>query len=206
MSASTVNEQPVPVLVDFPDDHRGRPFPTWAMIRTRIMELRKRRGLMVALVAVNIGIPVLYLSIRIIMHVVAPKSYGPAGGYDSFTNLVAGVMFVFGFIVAATLGCTAGSVDLTEGVFRHSVVTGRSRVALYLARIPAGLAILVPIVLTGFVIVCAVCVFAAPTTLNYQGVTVPVGLSHTQFVSWAEQNSQTVDCQFPYRDPGLSQL
>ena len=96
MSASTVNEQPVPVQVDFPDDHRGRPFPTWAMIRTRIMELRKRRGLMVALVAVNIGIPVLYLSIRIIMHVVAPKSYGPAGGYDSFTNLVAGVMFVFG--------------------------------------------------------------------------------------------------------------
>jgi hypothetical protein len=198
MTVPAANDQLLPGLIDFPDDHRGRPFPTWAMIKTRIMELRKRRGLMVALIAVNIGIPVLYLSIRLIMHLAAPKSYAPAGGYDSFTNLVAGVMFVFGFIVAATLGCTAGSVDLTEGVFRHSVVTGRSRIALYLARIPAGLAILVPIVAAGFVIVCAVCVFAAPTKLNYQGVTVPSGLSRAQFVTWAEQNAQTVDCQFPY--------
>jgi len=198
MTASAVNDQLFPALADFPNDHRGRPLPTWAMISTRIMELRKRRGLMVALVAVDIGIPALYLSIRLIMHLVAPKSYGPAGGYDSFTNLVAGVMFVFGFVIAATLGCTAGSVDLTEGVFRHSVVTGRSRIALYLARIPAGLAILVPIVATGFVIVCAVCVFAAPTKLNYQGATVPSGLNRTQFVTWAEQNAQLVDCQFPY--------
>ena len=48
--------------------------------------------------------------------------------------LVAGVLYVFGFIVVATLGCTAGSVDLTEGMFRHLVVTGRSRLALYLAK------------------------------------------------------------------------
>ncbi len=201
MTAPTVNEELFPGLIAFPDDHRGRPLPTWAMIRTRIMELRKRRGLMVALIAVNIGIPALYLSIRLITHAVAPKSYGPAGGYDSFSNLVAGVMFIFGFIVAATLGCTAGSVDLSEGVFRHSVVTGRSRIALYLARIPAGLAIVIPIVAAGFVLVCAVCVFAAPTKLNYQGVTVPSGLSRTQFVTWAQQNSQAVDCQFPYRGP-----
>ncbi len=201
MSVPTVNEELFPRLIAFPDDHRGRPLPTWAMIRTRIMELRKRRGLMVALVAVNMGIPVLYLSIRLITHAVAPKSYGPAGGYDSFSNLVAGVMFIFGFIVAATLGCTAGSVDLSEGVFRHSVVTGRSRIALYLARIPAGLAIVVPIVAAGFVIVCAVCVFAAPTRLNFQGVSVPAGLDRAQLVAWAQQNSQTVDCQFSYSGP-----
>ena len=92
---------------------------------------------------------------------------------------MAGVLYVFGFIVAATLGCTAGSVDLTDGMFRHLVVTGRSRLALYLARIPAGLAIIVPLVAIGFTIVCGVCVFAAPTTLNYQGVNVPAGLSRT---------------------------
>ncbi len=198
MTASTIDDQLFPALDDFPNDHRGRPLPTWPMISARILELRKRRGLMVALIAVNVGVPALYLGIRLVMHLVSPKSYGPAGGYDSFTNLVAGVMFVFGFIIAATLGCTAGSVDLSEGVFRHSVVTGRSRVALYLARIPAGLAILVPIVATGFIVVCAVCVFAAPTKLNYQGVTVPSGLDRAQFVTWAEQNSQTVDCQFPF--------
>ena len=86
-------------------------------------------------------------------------------------------MYIFGFIVAATLGCTAGSADLGEGMFRHLVVTGRSRPAIYFARIPAGLAIVVPLVAVGFQIVCAVCVFAAPKTLNYQGVNVPAGLA-----------------------------
>ena len=160
-----------------PRDHRGSPIPTGAMITTRFMELRKRRGLMIALIVVNIGLPTVFLVVRLLAHAIAPKSYGPAGGYDIFTNLVAGVMYVFGFIVAATLGCAAGSVDLTEGMFRHLVVTGRSRLALYLARIPAGLAIVVPLVAIGFTIVCTVCVTAAPTKLNFDGVNVPAGLS-----------------------------
>ena len=104
-------------------------------------------------------------------------------------------MYVFGFIVAATLGCTAGSTDLTEGMFRHLVVTGRSRLALYLARIPAGLAIVVPLVAVGFTIVCAVCVFAAPTTLNYDGANVPANLSLSGFETWAANHPiETVGC------------
>jgi hypothetical protein len=184
-----------------PRDRRGSWIPTSAMITTRIMELRKRRGLMAALIVVNVGIPAVFLLIRLIAHAVAPKSYGPAGGYDIFTSLVAGVMYVFGFIVAATLGCTAGSVDLTEGMFRHLVVTGRSRLALYFARIPAGLAIIVPMVAVGFTIVCAVCVFAAPTKLYYQGVNVPPGLSMTGFESWAANHPKEAVCGLPYRGP-----
>ena len=99
------------------------------------------------------------------------------------------MLYVFGFILAATLGCTAGSVDLTEGMFRHLVVTGRSRLALYLARIPAGLAIIVPLVAIGFTIVCAVCVFAAPTQISYQGVNVPAGLSQAGFEHWASDHA-----------------
>jgi hypothetical protein len=170
--------------------------PNGAMIASRFMELRKRRGLMVALILVNIGLPVVFLAVRLLAHAFAPHSYGPAGGYDIFTNMVAGVMFIFGFIVAATLGCTAGSVDLTDGMFRHLVVTGRSRLALYLARIPAGLAIIVPIVAAGFTIVCVVCVLAAPTQLSYQGVTVPPGLTHTAFDTWASEHPTEVICNF----------
>lgn len=184
-----------------PYDHRGSWLPTGAMITTRIMELRKRRGLMAALIVVNIGIPAVFLLVRLIAHAVAPKSYGPAGGYDVFTALVAGVMYVFGFIVAATLGCTAGSVDLTEGMFRHLVITGRSRLALYFARIPAGLAIIVPMVAAGFTIVCAVCVFAAPAKLNFDGVNVPPGLSLTGLQSWAKDHPKEVVCGFNYRGP-----
>ena len=180
-------------------DHRGSWIPTGGMIATRFMELRKRRGLMIALIVVVIGIPAIFLAIRLVAHAVAPHSYGPAGGYDIFNALVAGVIYVFGFIVAATLGCTAGSVDLSEGMFRHLVVTGRSRLALYLARIPAGLAIIVPVVAVGFTIVCAVCVFAAPTQLNYQGVNVPAGLSHTALETWAGDHADEVICNFGFK-------
>jgi hypothetical protein len=181
-----------------PVDHRGSWIPTGGMIATRFMELRKRRGLMIALIVVVIGIPAVFLTIRLVAHAVAPKSYGPAGGYDIFNALVAGVIYVFGFIVAATLGCTAGSIDLSEGMFRHLVVTGRSRLALYLARIPAGLAIIVPVVAVGFTIVCAVCVFAAPTQLNYQGVNVPAGLSRPALETWAGGHADEVICKFGF--------
>jgi hypothetical protein len=182
-----------------PVDHRGSWIPTGGMIATRFMELRKRRGLMIALIVVIIGIPAIFLTIRLLAHAFAPHSYGPAGGYDIFNALVAGVIYVFGFIVAATLGCTAGSIDLSEGMFRHLVVTGRSRLALYLARIPAGLAIVVPVVAVGFTIVCAVCVFAAPTQLSYQGVSVPAGLSRPALETWAGGHADEVICNFGFR-------
>ena len=155
---------------------------------------------MILLAAVTIGLPTLFLAIRLIAHAVDPHTYGPAGGHDIYVALVAGVLYVFGFIVAATLGATAGSVDLTEGMFRHHVITGRSRLALYFARIPAGLAIIVPLIAIGFTIVCAVCVFAAPTTLNYQGATVPAQLSEAQLVQWAEQHPNEVVDNFPIRN------
>jgi hypothetical protein len=203
VSTSTLADapRPEPVALDAVDrtvDHRGSWVPNGAMIATRFMELRRRRGLMVALILVNIGIPAVFLAVRLLAHAFAPHSYGPAGGYDIFTSMVAGVMFIFGFIVAATLGCTAGSVDLTEGMFRHLVVTGRSRLALYLARIPAGLAIIVPLIAIGFTIVCAVCVFAAPTQLSYQGVNVPAGLSHSAFETWAGDHADEVICNFNF--------
>ena len=168
------------------------------MIATRFMELRRRRGLMITLVLVTIGFPTVFLAIRLLLHAVAPKTYGPAGGYDIYTAMSAGVLYTFGFIVAATLGCTAGSVDLAEGMFRHLVITGRSRLALYLARIPAGLAIIGSLVAIGFAIVCAVCVYAAPSKLSYNGVTVPAGLSQSGLQTWAADNAATVVCNFSY--------
>jgi hypothetical protein len=179
-------------------DHRGSPIPTWGMITSRCMELRKRRGLMITLILVTVGIPTVFLVIRVLLHALAPKTYGPAGGYGIYTALVPGVLYVFGFIVAATLGATAGSVDLTEGMFRHLVVTGRSRLALYLARIPAGLAIIVPLVAVGFTVVCAVCVFAAPTRLEFNGVNVPPNLTRVGLEGWAADHADEVICNFGF--------
>lgn len=181
------------------EGHRSSPLPTGAMIMTRFMELRKRRGLMIALVVVNIGVPALFLIVRVVAHAVAPHSYGPAGGYSIFEGLIAGLMYVFGFIVAATLGCTAGAVDLTEGMFRHLVVTGRSRLSLYFARVPAGLMIIVPIVAIGIILVSSVCIATAPRTLSFDGINnMPVGLSRQAFVAWAEDHPKAAICDMGY--------
>ena len=187
-------------------DRRGSPIPTAGMIATRVMELRKRRGLMIALIVVNIGLPALFLLIRLLLHAFAPRTNPPAGNEIIFAVLVAGLLYTFGFIVAATVGCTAGSRDLTEGMFRHLVVTGRSRLALYLARIPAGLAIVVPLVAIGYTIVCAVSVFAAPTFIDDSNVNIPPGLSRAGFENWARDRAEPVICFLPYNGhlPGAS--
>ena len=175
-------------------DRRGSPIPTAGMIATRIMELRKRRGLMIALIVMNIGLPAVFLLIRLLAHAFAPYANPPAGGSMIFVVLAAGFLPTFGFIVATTAGCTAGSRDLTEGMFRHLVVTGRSRLALYLARIPAGLAIVVPLVAIGYTIVCAVCVFAAPAFIDDSNVNIPPGLSRAGFGHWARDHAEPIIC------------
>jgi hypothetical protein len=175
-------------------DRRGSPIPTVGMIATRVMELRKRRGLMIALIVMNIGFPALFMLIRLLLHAFAPRANQPAGNDLIFAVLVAGFLPTFGFILAATVGCTAGSRDLTEGMFRHLVVTGRSRLALYLARIPAGLAIVVPLVAIGYTIVCAVSVFAAPAFIDDSNVNIPPGLSRAGFENWARDRAEPVIC------------
>ena len=179
-------------------DRRGSPIPTAGMIAARVMELRKRRSLMIALVVVNIGLPAIFLLIRLLAHAFAPYANPPAGGDQIFVVLVAGFLPTFGFIVTTTVGCTAGSRDLTEGMFRHLVVTGRSRLALYLARIPAGLAIVVPMAAIGYTIVCAVCVVAAPTFIDDSNVNIPPGLSLAGFENWAGDRAEPVICFLPY--------
>jgi hypothetical protein len=171
------------------------------MIATRFTELRQRRGLMITLIALTIGLPTLFLIIRLLLHAFVPQSYGPAGGFAVFATLVAGVVYIFGFIAAMTLGATAGCSDLADGMFTQQVVTGRSRVALYLARIPAGLAIIVPMVAVAFTLICAVCVFSAPSSFDFQGTTVPLGLSLHGYETWAADHPNLIVCDFPYNGP-----
>jgi hypothetical protein len=161
--------------------------PTWGLIATKRLELRKRRGLMVVVALLTVGLPVLVLGIRLIFHLVDPGSYGPAGTPSVFQALCQ-PMAQFGFIIAATVGAAAGTTDLTDGMFRHLVITGRSRLALYLARIPAGLSILLPLVAVAFTMLCLVTSYAGtpqPTSVNVNGVTIPVQLDQAQLRSWA---------------------
>ena len=137
---------------------RGSWMPTWPLISAKLLELRKRRVLTTVTVAFTIALPVIFYGIRLIYHLSDPARYAPAGAPDAFAT-AGTLMDEFGFIVAATLGATAGTADLTDGMFRHLVITGRSRLALYLARIPAGLSILLSLAAAGFTVACLVTAF-----------------------------------------------
>ncbi len=160
--------------------------PTWDLITTKNLEIRKRRGLMITMVVLIVAPTVLLYALRLLFHAVDPNSYGPAGSPDLFSqvcNLISGL----GFIAAATLGATAGTTDLTDGMFRHLVITGRSRVALYLARIPAGLAVIIPLVALAFTMNCLVTSFEGspnPTSVGLYGVNAPQHLDQAGLQAW----------------------
>jgi hypothetical protein len=130
----------------------------WPLVSAKFLELRERRVLVTVMVAFTIALPVIFYGIRLVYHLSDPARYAPAGAPNAFATAII-LMDEFGFIVATALGATAGTADLTDGMFRHLVITGRSRLALYLARIPAGLALLLSLAAAGFTVACLVTAF-----------------------------------------------
>jgi hypothetical protein len=186
---------------------RGAPslgtwLPTWDLITTKNLEIRKRRGVMITMVVLIIVPTVLFYGLRLLFHAVDPHGYALAGS-PSFFSQATNLIDEFGFIAAAALGAAAGTTDLSDGMFRHLVITGRSRLALYLARIPAGLAITVPLVALAFVMNCLVTSYESPpnpTTVSFYGVTAPDNLNQAGLQTWLLQHSQQVGNGFL---PGL---
>jgi hypothetical protein len=170
----------------------GAWLPTWDLITTKNLEIRKRRGLMITMVVLIIVPTVLFYGLRLLFHAVDPHTYALAGSPGMFSGAT-NLMDEFGFIAAAALGAAAGTTDLSDGMFRHLVITGRSRLALYLARIPAGLAILVPLVALAFVMNCLVTSYESPpnpTTASFYGVTVPDNLDQAGLQTFLLQHPQ----------------
>jgi hypothetical protein len=185
--------------------------PSWPLIATKNLEIRKRRGLIIVVALLTVGPTVLILGLRLIFHVLDPASYGPAGSpsvFQALTNLMA----EFGFLSAAALGASAGTTDLSEGMFRHLVITGRSRLALYLARIPAGLAIILPLVAVAFTALCLVTSYAGvpqPTSVSVGGISVPEHFDQAELKSWLLQHPQQAANVVPLGPgpaPGVAQI
>lgn len=139
---------------------QGSWLPNGRLVTTRILEQRKRWAQLVIVGLLSGGAVVIVQCVRLVLHATDPVRYGPAGG-SSFFHLVA-VQYLFGFAGAGVLGASVGSSDIGDGVFRTLVVTGRSRVALFLARIPAGLAILLPMVVVSYAFLAVVAAEAVP--------------------------------------------
>ena len=173
--------------------------PTWDLITTKHLEIRKRRGLIITVAVLIVAPTVLIYGFRLLFHAVDASSYGLAGSPGIFGEL-SNLMAEFGFIGAAALGAAVGTTDLTDGMFRHLVITGRSRLALYLARIPAGLAIIIPLVALGFAMNCLVTSYEsppAPTSVALYGLTVPQHFNQSELQTWLLERPQQAASNLP---------
>jgi ABC-type transport system involved in multi-copper enzyme maturation permease subunit len=129
----------------------GRGAPLLPLVRAELLKLRKRRGLVLLAAALTILPMLIGFTVTYVLHATNPGDHPTAGGIDNYAGsleLLAGLSVVTAILV----GVTAGAGDVGSGVFRTLVVTGRSRLQLFAARIPGGLALLLPLVAAGFAV------------------------------------------------------
>jgi hypothetical protein len=148
------------------------------LISAELLKLRRRRSLLVWAALLTIGSIVTIYSVLAVLHAADPAHHGPAGGARQFENGMY-ALSLFGGVAAVMVGAAAGAGDLQSGVFRDLVVTGRPRLQLYAARLPAVLAFTVPLALT------AAGLAAAATTLFRDGLAGPGASAIVHGLAWA---------------------
>jgi ABC-type transport system involved in multi-copper enzyme maturation permease subunit len=116
------------------------------------LKLRRRRWLVLLALFLTLGIVAIIYLVTVIQHASNPAKHGPAGGMSNFRDGLRVLALFFGPLAAILIGVEAGTGDASAGVFRDLVVTGRSRVGLFAARVPAALALCWAVVLSGFVL------------------------------------------------------
>jgi hypothetical protein len=109
-----------------------------------------KRGTMAWAVVLALGSLIVLYAIGAIEHASSPARHAAAGGVNGFSNGIELLGIVIGPLAAVLIGAEAGASDHAAGVFRELVVTGRSRAALFVTRIPAALAVCALIVTVGY--------------------------------------------------------
>jgi hypothetical protein len=128
--------------------------PDLRLIRAEILKLRRRPGLVAATAVLAFASAVLYLVVLTVLHGIDPSGHAGAGGAVHFDDAM-GILGMAAPVAGVLVGATAGGADIEAGVFRDLAATGRSRTALFAARLPGAWAIVVPPVLAA-IAVCAV--------------------------------------------------
>jgi ABC-type transport system involved in multi-copper enzyme maturation permease subunit len=111
------------------------------MFSAEVLKLRRQRPLMAFAGVLSLGVVVIFMGYLQIRHASDPSAYGPAGGVHGFQHLLRALGQYFGVLAAILIGTEAGTADLSSGVFRDLVSTGRSRLALFTVRVPAAIAV-----------------------------------------------------------------
>src|SRR5580698_6702906 len=134
---------------------RGGTGVAMQMFGADVLKLRKKRGTLIWASVLAIAPIVIFFAVTAIQHSSNPAKYEPAGGMHAFSDGLRVLALFFGPLAAILIGVEAGTGDASAGVFRDLVVTGRSRLSLFLSRLPAALALCWAVILTGFVLLVA---------------------------------------------------
>jgi ABC-type transport system involved in multi-copper enzyme maturation permease subunit len=108
--------------------------PNLRLIQAEVLKLRRRPGMLTVAFGLTLGLLALAYLVTAIQHGGNPAKYDAAGGLNGFQDSLE-FLSMMAFIMAAIVGSTAGSQDIDSGVFRDLAATGRSRSALFLARV-----------------------------------------------------------------------
>jgi hypothetical protein len=117
--------------------------PDLRLIRAEILKLRRRTGMVAVCAVVTVGAVAIFYAVLAALHL-ADAGRSPAGGAGHFGDIVA-ILAMAGPVAGVIVGATAGAADIEAGVFRDLVATGRSRLALFFARVPGAWAIVLPV-------------------------------------------------------------
>jgi hypothetical protein len=136
------------------------------LISAEVLKLRRRRGMLAIAGLLTVGLVLIVYAVMAVQHAGNPIHHGPAGGRKNFVDAL-GVLTTMAFVVGAIVGGTAGTQDVESGVFRDLAATGRSRLALFGARVTGAWIIVLPLLavtmaLTGGIAVALAGSTAAP--------------------------------------------
>jgi hypothetical protein len=107
------------------------------MIGAEILKVRRNRSVMAFALLLTVGGIVLMYGYMAITHASSPLHHEPAGGTLGLHRGIRDLGEFFGMLAAVLIGAEVGTADLSSGVFRDLVTTGRSRLALFGVRLPA---------------------------------------------------------------------
>ena len=120
------------------------------MVGADFLKLRKKRGTLIWALVLVMAPLLIFFIVKAVQHSSNPAEHSPAGGLSSYRDAMPVLALFFGPLAAIMIGSDGGAGDLAAGVFRDLVVTGRSRLALFGARVPAAVGLCWLIVTAGY--------------------------------------------------------
>lgn len=153
------------------------------MVGADFLKLRKKRSTLIWALVLAVAPLVIFFVVKAIQHSSNPAEHSPAGGIGGYSDALRVLALFFGPLAAIMIGTDGGAGDLAAGVFRDLVVTGRSRVALFAARVPAALGLCWLVILVGYALMLVGTYTLASGTPTPGGALVVNGLLFTLFAN-----------------------